>query len=513
MVVRSLTLAPVFSSNMVLQREKKIELWGMAPAGEKVTVLFAGAGRCATAEQDGTWRVWLPAQKAGGPYSLSAACRGETLRLENILVGEVWLAAGQSNMELELQNCQNGKAELAASQNDAVRFYLTQKTPWLDEASLRREAENGWKICGPDTAATLSAAAYFFARRLQKRLGVPVGILGCYWGGTSAACWQSRAQLEKTAAGQEILSAYEKETAGQTDAVYEAKLAKFDADMAAWNEAVAACRAANPVVEWEELNATCGPCPWFPPAGRKSPYRPAGLLETMVKRVKPYTVRGVLWYQGEQDAPAHSGVYAELLAGVLDNWRTEWHDDTLPFLLVQLPMYIAKEDADAGKDDLGFAYVREAQQKIADTAANTYLTALTDCGEFDNVHPLDKQTVGWRLAGCALRHIYGDAAEAEAPRVAGCEAENGGVLVRFAGAKALEARGPVQGFALAGADGVFYPAEAVLRGTDVFVFCAEVPCPRAARYAFFSYGTANLYNEAGLAALPWRRDRLAHAYF
>lgn len=505
--MESFCAAPVFSSNMVLQRDREIAVFGTGTDGTVLTVtLGSGSGSCAV--NRGRWRVNLPPMPAGGPFTMTISDGSECKVFENILIGEVWLAGGQSNMELELQNCKNGKRELAGSFNSQIRFYSVPKCGWDDETLRQAEAESSWKVCGPDTAAALSAVAYFCARKLREELKIPVGIIVCCWGGTSISCWMSREQLARSKAGQRYLDDYAALAGDKTDAQYDAEMESYFQEYNDWNARVEAMRAQDPSVTWEVLNVACGVCPWPQPAGRKSPYRPGGLYETMVRRVVPYTIRGFLYYQGEEDE-ARCVDYGEMMVYLIDQWRGDWGDDELPFLFVQLPMFIAKSEYDSGRDSRHWCVLREHQWRVSRMIRNTALAVVLDCGEFDNIHPLDKQTVGLRLALQALKTVYGRPVSADGPAFRTARPERGGLRVFFEHGQGLRFRTSPEGsFELAGADGVYYPAKASIENDTVFLTSGDVPEPLFARYAWASWGPVPLYNAAGIPAAPFRSSRL-----
>lgn len=326
-----------------------------------------------------------------------------------------------------------------------------------------------------------------------------MGIIDCYWGGTSIACWLDEAALRLTTEGMRRLEAYAQRIAGKTDAQYELENKAHDKAFQTWCTRVEALRAEHLDLPQSEINRLAGPCPWNPPAGRKSGYRPAGLVETMVKRVAPYTLSGILYYQGEEDTSQPEG-YLPLMMTLVPFWRGLFRDETLPFLFVQLPMYIAANEA----DDRRWAMLREAQEKAHNALRHTGLAVLIDCGEFDNIHPTDKRTVGERLFLQALKVAYHRPVQADSPRAWYALREAGAMLVIFD--SPVHANGQAALFELAGADGVFYPAEADGNG-DVFRLTAEgVAEPCEARYAWVNFGKVNVFGENGLPLAPfWLR--------
>lgn len=500
-----LTLAEIFTSNMILQRRKPIPVWGTGQPGHIVTVKLGDTVQSATVEADGSWMIVLPPREAGSELTLLAQCDGWVLPCSNVQMGEVWLAGGQSNMEMPLAESQNGKRAVAESGTSNVRFYTVPRRAIPDAGC----AENRWLICSPETSGNLSAVAYYFARQIASTQKVPVGIIDCCWGGTSISCWMSREQLEKTKSGQRYLDDYAALVGDKTDEAYAKEMAAYNAEYEAWNKRVESYHTAYPKATWETINRECGPCPWPQPAGNQSPFRPAGLYETMLHPLAPFGLRGFLYYQGEEDADRYFRTYGEMMEQLIDQWRTDWNELELPFLFVQLPMYTAQEDYKNHLDNRHWAYLRDEQMKVSKCVANTGLAVLTDCGEFDNIHPLDKQTVGNRLALLARAKVYGEAIPAMAPAMKTVIKTGSTMEVLFQHtAGALSVHGDsLDGFELAGKDGIYYPARAEVQLDTVAVSADEVSQPETVRYAWFNYGTANLYSAAGLAAAPFRTDQ------
>ena len=576
--------AAVFSHDMVLQRRRPIPVFGTGTPGRAVIVTLRAAGAADTAldapgvgadgmtdgaddptapgtpsvitlagasptrrtttdrlvastviDADGRWIVRLPAIEAGGPYELAVTDRsGITLVYRNVVAGEVWLAGGQSNMELELRNAADADAAIAASADPLLRFYNTPKTGVVDEDA---EDHARWRVADPSCVGTMSAVAYHMARRLRGRLdpAVPVGVIDCYIGGTSLTAWMSHAALEGCAAGRAYLDRFSEAIAGKTDDQFAAETDAWQTRFDRWNDDIAAARAADPDVTWDTLNATYGECPWPPPVTPTSQWRPTGAYVTMLSRVAPYALAGFLWYQGEEDDP-HCDTYRELLGLMIGEWRGLWDDTTLPFLIVQLPQWIDKATAAAGTDPRRWPVLREAQWDAARTIDDVHTITTIDCGEFDNIHPTDKRTPGERLADCALNRVYGrfdipvDGPQPESVEfvAAGTGAETtGGAVIRFAHADGLRFDGTVpgtyrrgdceggsplhrdadgSGFEVAGDDDAWRPADAtIVADGTIRVCCDGVPSPVAVRYAWHSWGPAPLFNAAGLPAAPFRR--------
>lgn len=463
-----LRLAAIFGDDMVLQREAPVPVWGEAPAGEAVAVTLAGQSVRTRAGADGHWRADLPAGPAGGPYALTVRCGGEELRLEEVYRGEVWLAGGQSNMELPLERSQDGARAVRNSADPRLHFCLVPRTAAAPPEEL------AWRVAGPGTAGPMSAVAYYAARTLTEHLeGVHVGVIVCCWGATYAHCWISRAALERFPEGRARMEDYDERIRGKSDEAFDREQAAYQSRLDAWN--------ADPQ----------GPYPWPPPAGRNSFHRPGNLYENMVRPLAPYALRGFWYYQGEQDEERPQD-YRALLTALIGCWRGTWKNKALPFLLVQLPMYRSES----------WPVLREAQAAAARTLPGVGLAVLADCGEADNVHPVDKRTPGTRLGLLALESVYRYPVTGIAPVCAEARREGDAALLRFDHVGGgLRLRGG--GFQLAGRDGAFRDAEArVAAPNTVRVTAPGLAEPAAVRYAWYGFGPAGLYGGTGLAAAP-----------
>lgn len=501
-----LQAAAVFSSQMVLQRENPVPVWGTSLPGAVVTAVLGPAGTAAetTADEQGRWQLTLPARPAGGPFTLTLRSGAEEQTFTDVYFGEVWLAGGQSNMELPLTGSRNGEQVLADCRDERLHFYATPKVTTVRAAE---ETPSRWQVVGPDTAAELSAVAYYAARELAGALDVHVGILECFWGGTYAHCWLPRDLLASFPEGRRRLEWYDARVGDKTDARFEAECAAYQKEVDAWNERIAARRAADPDVSWTVLNRECGLYPWPPPAGRTGYQRPGNLYESMLRRVCPYALRGFWYYQGEQDEEWPADYETELTC-LVRRWRADWQDEDghLPFLLVQLPMYATGAGAES------WPTLRAAQAAVARREPNAGLVVLADLGEADNIHPVDKEPVGHRLALLALQTVYGLPVTGLAPRPVQAAAEGETAVLHFAhtGGGLVLRKGP-SGFELAGADGIFAPASARAAGDTVTLYSPAVPKPAFVRYAWYNYGPAALCGGTGLPAQPFGILKLTDA--
>lgn len=540
----------------------KDEGFSGSPAPENAIVTNDSISISGTVRQDGTWLVTLPALEAGGPYVLTISNRSDiALQYHDVQIGEVWIASGQSNMEFELRNDAAANETLANCADPLLRFFNTPKFGVVDETLVEAENMSAWQQSSPDNSKTMSAVAYYFARRLRQALGpdVPVGIIDCYIGGTSINAWMSEQMLETTAAGRRYLARYHEQIAGKTTQDFTDETVDWQRRFDAWNANIATARSVDPAIPWDALNARFGECPWPPPITPFSQYRVTGAFGAMIRRISPYTLRGFLWYQGEEDE-SYASDYHELLDCLISEWREQWGHATdkgtsptdcgksLPFIIVQLPRWISKEAFDAGIDSLAWPTIREAQATAAATISGVYLTVTLDTGEFNNIHPTNKQPVGERMAAQALTHVYRciDVAS-EGPIFAGVSTRkdtpeqqvsnaNHALHIRFlhgnglhfdhfsdevhsarvatAGtADSLHSNCSVNnkvfrvaadsGFDIRGVDDTWYPADALIEHDTVTLSCSSVSEPVAARYGWFSWGPTPLYNGDQLPAAPF----------
>jgi sialate O-acetylesterase len=507
-----LSAAAIFSDNMILQHGKPVPVWGSGEDGRLIRVWFeysSGRVEASGKAHGGTWSVTLPPLDPCIHGNLVIDDEKNQIVFHNVITGDVWFAGGQSNMEMELVNCKNGKAELASCVNSNIRFYQVVKRAVVDGDYLREEAESLWKECSPDTAAMLSAVAFFFAQKMNTEINIPIGIINCSWGGTSISAWMSEQQLKKTEAGRRFIDDYAQRIGNKTDGQYNAEMEDYFEQWRQWDERIRARREKEPDVSWEILNKECGECPWPQPAGRTSPYCPTNLHTARIKRTAPFAIKGFLYYQGEED-DLRAADYREMMHYLVEQWRGDWNDNSLPFLFVQLPMYASRQEIESGNPPRHWCLLRENQYLASLDIANTGLAVIIDCGEFDNIHPFDKQTVGYRLALQALKKVYNKDIEADAPVFCRTEEQGNAALhLHFDNAQAgLEFHGDINAsFEVAGAQGGYYPARAEINGDTVVVSSDNVQQPKRARYAWYKYGPTPLYAKNGLAAMPFRTDR------
>ncbi|HEY9142298.1 MAG TPA: sialate O-acetylesterase [Bryobacteraceae bacterium] len=429
----------------------------------------------------GNWSIFLPPESSGGPYQLTVSGSNKIV-LDDVLIGDVWFASGQSNMEFPLKGwpgapLKNSAEEVAhASQPQLRLLSIPHKTADFPLFN----SETSWTVCSPETASNFSAVAYFFGRELAARERVPIGLIDSTWGGTVAEAWTSLQAISADAALMPVFAtrAHMMQTQGEIAAI----LAKER------REDQAAKQAGQPAPHHV----------WHPdPAS----WAPAALFNGMVAPVTPYTIKGVIWYQGESNSRlAWAPMYAKIFPTLIADWRAQWHDGSFPFLFVQVSSFTS----DATED---WAIIREAQRRSL-SVANTAMAVTIDIGDPDNVHPADKQTVGARLALAARAVAYGESVEYSGPLFRQATPENGGVRVWFDhAAHGLVAKGDaLQGFEIAGDDRHFVPATARTDGETVVVGSLQVADPKYVRYGWANAPVVNLFNSDGLPASPFTSE-------
>jgi sialate O-acetylesterase len=502
------TVAAVFSNHMVLQRRKRIAVWGRSDA-DSVEVKLTGGnlawGRASGTVKNGKWFVELQPQEAGGPYTLEVVSGEERVVFSDVMIGEVWLAGGQSNMEFELQNCKGGEETVSQAVPGAVRFYYTPKVAWTGPELAAAEKASTWELFTPENAAKWSAVGYFFAERLAEELGVTVGVIGCNWGGTSASCWIGREALEEHKCLASYLDEYDRAMDGFDAESYLREYEDYVAYQAVFDEKVGEYYRTSPNPTWDEAIALFGESRYPGPMGPRNFTRPCGLYETMLKRIIPYSIAGVIYYQGEED-DHKPYTYRTLLTALIEQWRREWNDETLPFLIVQLPVF-----RNEGEDDFGnWPFIREAQMQVFQSVKNTGIAVALELGEDRNIHPIDKKPVGERLAGQALALVYRKKTEAEVfgPVLAGYYIEEDSIILQFQyaddGFTFTSASGENPGFEIAGEDRQYHPAAYRAHDSRIALWSEEVQKPLFARYCWTNYRKVEVFGKNGLPMAPFR---------
>ncbi len=477
--------APIFQDHAVLQAGKPLPVWGRADAGEKVTVSFAGQTISATTGTDGSWKVILAPLKISSEPAVLSITGKNTIVLQDILVGEVWLCSGQSNMEFRLNRATNALAEIAAANFPLIRqFQVGNNIANTPQTTVKGR----WTLCQPTTAADFTAVGYFFARELHQKLGVPVGLLHSSWGGTDIEAWMSADSIVENTNLNFVADHWQK------------KIDNYPAAKAAWDAKETA--AAKAVAE-AKTNGVAYKKPWnpLPPNPDGSPYynKPSNLFNGMIAPLVPAAIAGVLWYQGENNV-GRANEYRQLFPALITGWREVFGQPNLPFYWVQLPNFDGY-----GWDQI--AELREAQTATLRLPVTAQAITI-DVGQVHDIHPVNKQDVGHRLAVIALQKKYGQKVVASGPVFSTVNFTNGTAVVTFAEvADGLVVRGEtLKGFELAGADHKFHPADAKIADATVTIHSAEVAMPVAVRYAWHNAPDAALFNSADLPAAPFRSD-------
>ena len=476
----------VFGDGMVLQRDAKVPVWGSAAPSEKITVTFAGQTVSGVAGADGGWRVDLAPLKASAEPQSLIVSGGNTLTVGNVLVGEVWLCSGQSNMEWALARSDGGSNAIAAAANPLLRM---GRVPHNVQFTPQRDVKVKWEESTPATAKFFSAIPYWFGSRLQSELGVPVGILNSAFGGTPIQAWMSAENLKKGPWPQDRWTSF--------------KLAKEDYDKKA--------EAVRPLKEKYEADKAAAlakklPAP-PPPAGLLSEFKGATTLwNGEVHPLLPFRIRGVAWYQGENNAYVHiAGTYRDLLPALIQEWRTGFEQPELPFLVFQVARN-RKWQADPNEAS-GIAELQEGQLKAVQATPHTALVVTTDMGVPD-VHYPGKEPVAARAVQAALTLAYGRSGDCTSPVCDDVKFKGGRAVLHFAhtGGGLTARGGELQGFVLAGEDKKFVFAEAKIEGDTVVVSSPQVPAPVAVRYGWADMPKVNLFNALDLPTSSFRTD-------
>ncbi len=480
-----LHLPRLFSDNMVLQQGVDVPIWGWGQNGDTVTVKFQDQVVTAVVK-DGLWMVQFQHLKPGGPDTMfiSSAVQGgkAVIRLRNVLVGEVWLASGQSNMEFPLKSSFAAEGDIAKCENPSIHLL---HVPHARLELPTNDIDASWTECNPNTVKGFSAVEYYFARDLQKALKVPVGVIESDWGGTPIDVWMDPDYLRGSFRYRtEVISAW---SIAQD---------QYERSLISYQQQKAAAKASG-----QEFKA-------HPP---QRPWKPGELYNGMIAPLIGYSLKGFLWYQGEANAGSEQDawLYHYLLPDMIRDWRLEWGKEPYPFLLVQLAPFHAIEPKPT---ESAWASVREAELEATKILPNVGLAVITDVGDPANIHPTHKEPVGARLAIAARGIAYHESIEFSGPVLKLAKIDFGQIVLTFDHvAGGLEARGSegneVNGFSICGADGKFVWANAEIKGLNqVLVHSPDVPNPVAVRYGWASYPVVNLWNKAGLPASPFRTD-------
>lgn len=497
---------PLFTDGAVLQRGQPVPVWGTAKDGEKVTVEF-DSQKMTTTATDGKWSVNLKPLKEGGPFTMKIT-GDNTVTINNLLVGEVWVCSGQSNMQWPFSSAHNAKEEGPKADFPKIRMFTVKRTVSVKPLA---EAVGSWVECSPQSVGGFSAVGYFFARDLHQKLGIPVGMIHTSWGGTPAQAWTS---LEGFGTDPELkgyvdsinkkLATYDADVAAHTAQLEEFKAKskewneainpRYQEALKAWNEAAAQAKKAGQPLPPKPVPSSPQPkAPQHPEGGSGNP---ANLYNAMIAPIIPYGIKGAIWYQGESNA-GQSKQYRTLFPAMIADWRNRWKLGNFPFFFVQIAPFKGQPPE-----------IREAQFLTLAKVENTAMAVTTDVGNANDIHPNQKEPVGQRLALAARALAYGEKIEYSGPLYESMAEKDGKIILTFkhVGSGLIAKDGELKGFTIAGADKNFVPAQAKIQGPTVVVSAEGVAAPEAVRYGWANVPDVNLFNKEGLPASPFRTD-------
>jgi sialate O-acetylesterase len=514
------TLGSMFTDHMVLQQRVTVPVWGTGPEDGKVTVQLQGQMVSAVVHE-GNWSLHLAPLVAGGPYEMqfwlerAQPFEVEEITFNDVLVGEVWLAGGQSNMVQQLLFTEGGLEAAKHADNSCIRFYTTPRRPY-PEARVPGwsfigtiSEDEAWQRCTPETAIHFSAIAYHYAELLQLARQVPVGIISCNWGGTPIQAWMSEKHLDRDPELRHLLNKYEQFVGTLDQDRYELEEADYNRNMFRMiaERGNIEQRVKDLGMEGYRRWVADNPLNWPPqPWGPKAPERPSGLYHSMLESVIPFAIRGVLWYQGESNAVAEeAGLYRAMLTRLIENWRELWGELELSFLIVQLTSFAPAHDPNGQN----WAVIREAQAVVAHQVSQTALVVTIDCGERQDIHPIAKRPIAERLVLAARALAYGENIPYQAPYYKSMTIEESSIILTFEGVTEgwEPQKEPLTGFVICGEDRLFIQAEARILDDRIEVYCPEIADPVAVRYAWANMPQFSLRDRHGFLASPFRTDQ------
>lgn len=481
---QDLRLGELFNEGVVLQRNANVKIWGESQPSQEINLEIQQNTYSTTSDLEGRWSITTSHLNAGGPYSLTVKSNADQIQLQEVYVGEVWIAAGQSNMAWTLDKSDGGKEAIAKASNPNIRFVMV---PLLNFEGDRIRGDLSWKTATTENVAPISGIAYFFAEQLQRALNVPVGIVCCYKGGTAAEVWMSRETLLSRPEHAPIVNAYEEYQKRLGKVQYALLFDEYEKKQKKYVDSVKAGHQAIRPVE---------------PMGEKNYKRPYGLYNTMLKRILPYSAKGVIWYQGEANA-TRAEQYHTLFPALIEAWRKDFEQPDLYFHFVQLSNY----DHPSYGTRPTWAELREAQLFTWKKVPNTAMVVSMDVGDKNDIHPTNKKPVGERLAATALNRAYGFDVPWSGPVYRSMQISGNKIMLDFDYIySGLAAEGELKGFTICVNNQEFIPAKAQIVGQQVVVSAEGITNPIAVRYGWSNWSEANLTNKAGFPATPFRTD-------
>ena len=499
-----LRAAEIFQTGMILQREKSVRVWGSANPGSKLHLSIQAKQANTIADENGNWTAELPPLSASNDETLMISDGQETLLFSDVAVGEVWIGAGQSNMEFWMRYEKHCAKEKERPSNPNIRFYDIPKIAYDGQKQQFDYSRVGrWRTATPEDIEYFSSVSYYFERVLEAELNVPVGVIGCDWGGTTSSAWMSAESAEqtgkpwvedrKTKFAAVDMDDYWK-NAGRNPNNDTGNPFEFD-----FNEFMLPRTPSEEEIKdfFDKMDDSAAEFMGLP----QPQMIPGSLYEHMVKEAAPYTVRGVLWYQGESDEElGQQELYQGMLTALISDWRKLWHEETLPFLIVQLPGF----DSWFGCVNHGFHIIRQCQQNVVDADDNLYLCSISDAGEQFDIHPKNKMVVGERLALLALGHIYGKQILCDAPRFAAVERNGGRIVLSFVNADGgLVIKGDTVNALVVLEGEKELQVSAGVEGACLILELSEKCGAVQINFAKTAWYQVNLYNQSGVPAIPF----------
>jgi sialate O-acetylesterase len=476
-----LTLPKVLASHMVVERDVPVHVWGLAAPNESVSVSFRGETRTAAAGELGRWSVYLKPGAAGGPFVMTvegtvSGGQPQTITLDDVLVGDVWVASGQSNMGFEMHQAETAAVDLPKAGIQNLRLLQVKQTATVAPQDDLVVNGDGWSVSSPETAMHFSAVAWYFAREIEEREHVPVGIIDSSWGGTPVEAWTRMTALGQNAALMPLFADWGKMIENEPDNILREK---------------------DHQRKIAEAKSQGKPAPDFGWAPDLESWGPGMLWNGMIAPLTPFPIRGAIWYQGESNASdERAPLYSSIFTTMIQDWRRQWGVGDFPFLFVQIANFKPGSNT-------GWPALRDQQLKTL-ALDNTGMAVTIDIGLPDNIHPTNKLDVGLRLSRWARVLTYGEQIEDSGPLMREAVPEGAAIRVYFDHAKGLMAKGgALTGFEVAGDDGKFVPATAAIESETVVASSPDVARPLKVRYAWASNPQCNLYNSDALPASPF----------
>jgi sialate O-acetylesterase len=482
-----ITLPKILTNHMVVQREAPVHVWGLATPNEQVSVTFRGETSTATAGQLGRWSIYLKPGAAGGPFTMTVQAtpaapatgvspQPETITLDDVLVGDVWVASGQSNMGFELHDAATANDDLPKAGISEIRLLNVKQTASIFPQDDLPVVDDGWTVSSPETAAHFSAVAWYFAREIHERQHVPVGIINSSWGGTPVDAWTRIGAIAENASLMPTFASWDKMVADQPDNILREK---------------------DHQRQIADAKAQGKPLPNFGWSPDLESWGPGMLWNAMIAPLTPASIRGAIWYQGESNASVErAAIYGPLFETMIEDWRRQWGVGEFPFLFVQIANF------NAGPGD-GWPMLRQQQLNTLELQ-NTGMAVTIDIGNPTNIHPTDKLDVGLRLARWARVLTYGEKLEVSGPLFRQAVPEGAAMRAYFTHAADMNAKGGVlSGFEVAGSDGKWFAATATIDGETIVASSPDVAKPIEVRYGWAASPQCNLFNADGLPASPF----------